>query len=181
MKYNFTKMSIATFLGILSAYLGVVAIPMILILMLVDYGTGIAAAWISGSLSSRKSISGILKKVGYLAVIVVGIICDIMIEYAFSAIGQPISASYAIGLVIIIWLILNECISILENLSEIGVPIPRFLNGIVKRLKVVAEKQLEKTENALPESDDSIDESKNGNTDENPEEKQYEKDQTTPL
>ena len=59
MKYNFTKMSIATFLGILSAYLGVVAIPMILllILMLVDYGTGIAAAWISGSLSSRKSIS----------------------------------------------------------------------------------------------------------------------------
>ena len=169
---TFTKMGVATFLGILSAYLGVVAIPMILvlILMLIDYGTGIGVAWLSGTLSSRKSISGILKKVGYLAVIAVGIVCDLLIEYAFAAIGQSLSITYAVGLIIIIWLILNECISVLENLSEMGVPIPRFLNGIVKRLKVVTEKQLEKSEQALPGADDSTDEQENVKTDENQEE-----------
>lgn len=171
MSNTFTKMGIATFLGILSAYLGVVAIPMILllILMLVDYCTGIGVAWMCGTLSSRKSILGILKKVGYLAVITVGIVCDLLIEYAFAAIGQSLSITYAVGLIIIIWLILNECISVLENLSEIGVPIPRFLNGIVKRLKVVTEKQLEKMERSLPEADDASDEYKNVKTDENPE------------
>lgn len=143
-----TKLSVSTFLGILSAYLGIAAVPLILllILMLVDYGTGIGAAWMTGTLSSRKSILGILKKVGYLAVIVVGVVCDFLIEYALSAIGQQIAVSYAVGLVIMIWLILNECISILENLSTMGVPFPGFLRGIVKRLKVVTEKAAESSD-----------------------------------
>lgn len=164
---SFTKLGIATFLGILSAYFGVVAIPMILllILMLIDYGTGIGAAWITGTLSSRKSISGILKKVGYLAIIAVGIVCDLLIEYAFAAIGQSIAITYAVGLIIIIWLILNECISILENLSEMGVPIPHFLKGIVKHLKVVTEKQLEKVGQTLLESDETTDDIDNAKTD----------------
>lgn len=142
---NATKLSISTFLGILSAYLGIAAVPLILlmILMLLDYGTGIGAAWMTGTLSSRKSIMGILKKVGYLAVIVVGVVCDFLIEYALSAIGQQIAVSYAVGLVIMIWLILNECISILENLSTMGVPFPSFLRGIVKRLKIVTEQTVE--------------------------------------
>lgn len=142
MSENIAKFSVATIVGILSAYFGVVSIPLILlfILILIDYGTGIAVAWLNGTLSSRKSISGILKKVGYLAVIVVGVTCDFLIEYALAAIGQQISITYAVGLVIIIWLILNECISILENLSMMGVPFPGFLKGIVKRLKVVTEK-----------------------------------------
>ncbi len=138
---NTAKLSTATFLGILSAYWGIAALPLIFlfILMLVDYGTGICAAWMTGTLSSRKSVLGILKKVGYLAVIVVGIACDFLIEYAFSAIGQDVSVSFAVGLVIIVWLILNECISILENLATMGVPFPKFLKGIVKHLKVVTE------------------------------------------
>ena len=134
-------------MGIVSAHFKIVTIPLILLLflMLIDYGTGISSAWITGMLSSRKSISGILKKVGYLAVIAVGVACDYLIEYAFSAIGYDSSTSYTVGLVIIIWLILNECISILENLSIIGVPIPRFLKGIVNRLKIVTEQTVEKS------------------------------------
>jgi toxin secretion/phage lysis holin len=138
---SFVKIGLATLMGIVSAHFKIVTIPLILllILMLIDYGTGISSAWIKGVLSSRKSISGILKKVGYLAVIVVGVVCDYLIEYAFSAIGYDSSTSYAVGVVIIIWLILNECMSILENLSIIGVPIPKFLKGIVNRLKIVTE------------------------------------------
>lgn len=165
MSNAFTKLGIAAILGVFTAYLGIVAIPMVLllILMVIDYCTGIGAAWVTGTLSSRKSISGILKKVGYLAVIAVGIICDFLIEYAFASIGQGVLASYAVGLMIIIWLILNECISILENLSEMGVPIPKFFKGIVKRLRIVTGKQLESTDQILPETDATIDETDDEN------------------
>lgn len=153
---NTAKLGVSTFLGVLSAYFGIAAIPLILllILMLVDYGTGIGAAWMTGTLSSRKSITGILKKVGYLAVIVVGVVCDLLIEYAFATIGQEITVSYAVGMVIMIWLILNECISILENLSIMGVPFPGFLKGIVKRLKVVTEQTVEASDDIQSKGED---------------------------
>ena len=38
-----------------------------------------------------------------------------------------------------IWLILNECISILENISEIGVPLPSFLVALIQKLKKTTE------------------------------------------
>lgn len=141
-----SKAGLTALLGILSAYFGIVAIPMLLllILMLIDYGTGIAAAWMTGTLSSRKSILGILKKVGYLAVIALGMTCDFFIEYALSVIGQDVSVAYVVGLIIIIWLILNECISILENLVEMDVPIPNFLSRFFNHLKIVTEKKMNK-------------------------------------
>ena len=153
---NATKLSVSAFLGILTAYLGIAVVPMILllILMLIDYATGISAAWMNNTLSSRKGILGLLKKVGYLAVIVVGVVCDLLIEYAFAAIGQDIAVSYAVGLIIMIWLILNECISVLENLSEMGVPIPGFLQRMVKHLKIVTEKTGEASINTESKGED---------------------------
>ena len=38
-----------------------------------------------------------------------------------------------------IWLVLNECISILENISEIGVPLPAFLMKLIEKLKKTVE------------------------------------------
>ena len=35
--------------------------------------------------------------------------------------------------------ILNECISILENISEIGVPLPAFLLKLIEKLKKTVE------------------------------------------
>ena len=43
--------------------------------------------------------------------------------------------SYWFGMIITVWLIINELISILENLGEIGVPLPEFLVNAVKSLK----------------------------------------------
>ena len=43
------------------------------------------------------------------------------------------------GLLVTIWLILNECISILENISEIGVPLPSFLVALIQKLKKTTE------------------------------------------
>ena len=40
-----------------------------------------------------------------------------------------------IACVVAVWLILNEIISILENLKDIGVPMPDFLVKMTKNLK----------------------------------------------
>ena len=46
------------------------------------------------------------------------------------------------------WLIINECISIIENVARMGVDIPPFLETITKRLKNVTEA---KGETSIPE------------------------------
>ena len=42
-------------------------------------------------------------------------------------------------MLVAVWLIINELISILENLTQIGVPMPAFLARLVRRLKISAE------------------------------------------
>lgn len=130
----------AAFVGI-GVKLRVLSLPLILLglLMLIDYGTGLSRAWMCGSLSSKKSIAGILKKVAYLAVVAVGVACDYIIRYGFETAGYRSFPNCAVSVVILVWLIVNEMISILENISEMGVPVPSFLLTLVARLKVNAE------------------------------------------
>lgn len=152
-----SKISISASLGAISAYLGTVVVPIIilLILMIIDYIMGLTNAWIADNISSKKSIIGIIKKVGYIAVIAVAIACDFTINYALSFTGEEFEISYVIVLIVIVWLIINECISILENLANIGIPIPRFLIAIVNHLKIVTEKKGENTaDTQTTENDD---------------------------
>ena len=46
-------------------------------------------------------------------------------------------------MIITVWLIINELISILENLGELDVPLPGFLVNIIKTLKNKVEEQAE--------------------------------------
>lgn len=133
----------------LTSVLGKLVIPLIFlgVLMLTDYATGLSSAWMRGELSSKISIIGIIKKVSYLAVIAVGVGCDYVIRAGMSAIGYDFSFAGAISVIIVIWLIVNEMISVLENLSEMGIPIPAFLLSFVKRLKITTEKAGNKTAN----------------------------------
>ena len=56
------------------SYLGVVAIPaaVLVLAMMTDYITGMLSAWHDSALSSKKGIFGIIKKVGYLVLVCVG-------------------------------------------------------------------------------------------------------------
>lgn len=128
--------------------------PLIVLLavMVIDYITGMVQAWVSATLSSRTGILGIIKKLGYLAAVAVAIVVDYVIQFAAIGAGVEIQEFYAFGLLVSIWLILNECISILENLSEIGVPLPSFLMAIVKKLKKSTEKRGD-SQSAPPENE----------------------------
>ena len=133
----------------------------LVIVMVADYITGMAAAWVTGTISSRQGILGIIKKCGYLFAVGVAVVVDYVIVEAAAGTGMDLGNFHIFGLLVTIWLALNECISILENLSEIGVPLPGFLVAIVKRLKKSAEKTGEAHANQDDEKDAAPDDAGN--------------------
>ena len=97
-------------------------------------------AWRTRELSSRIGVDGILKKVGYMVLVVVAMGVDYLIYSGLTAVNVPLPCQLWFGMLVTIWLIINEMISILENLGNIGVPIPAFLRKIIGRLKNTVEK-----------------------------------------
>ena len=129
--------------GALAAYLNILAVPLIVLgtVMVVDWFTGMAGASATGKLSSRVGVIGIIKKLCYLALVVVGGVIDYLINSALVSIGISLQINYCFGMIITVWLIINELISILENLGEMGVPLPSFLTSMIKTLKNKVEEQ----------------------------------------
>ena len=123
--------------GALAAYFNVLAVPLVVLVavMLIDWITGLAGASATGKLSSRVGVIGIVKKVCYLALVAVGMVVDYLISSALVSIGISLQINYCFGMIITVWLIINELISILENLGEMGVPLPSFLTSMIKTLK----------------------------------------------
>lgn len=130
-------------LAAVGAYFHQLAFPvaLLIIVMALDYATGLIGAYIRSELSSKVGIVGILKKLGYMVAVCVAVAVDWVIEIAAEQAGVSLGVNNIFALLVTIWLILNECISILENLDEIGVPVPEFLMKIVRRLKQAAEKK----------------------------------------
>ncbi len=118
-------------------YLGIVAVPIIILViaMIIDYITGMMSAWLNAELSSKKGIKGIVKKISYLALVAVAMIVDWLIFQGLRQINIDMKYSVFFAVLVAVWLIINELISVLENLSRMGVPIPNFLKKIIDRLK----------------------------------------------
>lgn len=143
MKENIFKAVTATAFACLSAYFGELVIPLAILLcaMVVDYISGMTKAWITKSFCSRTGIVGIVKKVLYLLLVAAAMIVDWVITSLIGQTGFTMEASYLVALIVIIWLIINEIISVLENLAASGVPMPAFLTKLVKRLKLTVEEK----------------------------------------
>lgn len=133
---------ISTVITGLLYYLGIVAVPIIMLIvaMIIDYITGMMAAWLNAELSSKRGIKGIVKKVSYLALVAVAMIVDWLICCGLQQINVNIKYSVFFAVLVSVWLIINELISTLENLSRMGVPIPKFLKKIINKLKMTVDK-----------------------------------------
>ena len=136
-KTSIVHFTLAGAIGALAAYFNILLVPLIVltVVMAVDYLTGMFSASREGKLNSRTGVIGLIKKVGYLALVGVGMVVDYLMTSALAQIGVNSGMPNLFGLMVIIWLIINELISILENLGEIGVPMPEFLVRTVKTLK----------------------------------------------
>ncbi|MBQ7737288.1 MAG: phage holin family protein [Oscillospiraceae bacterium] len=134
---NGWKILIAAALAALGAYLRQLAVPLAVLLtvMVLDYISGMIAAIRTGTLDSRIGLMGILKKVSYLLIVAVGMVLDYLIQMLGGEFGVQLEGTYIVGLLVIFWLIINECISILENVDEAGGPVPPFVAAMLKRLK----------------------------------------------
>lgn len=120
-----------------AAYLGALAVPIIvmIIMMIIDYATGMCAAWMRNELSSKVGAKGIAKKVGYMGLIVVAMGLDYLLASGFAAVHITPVCDMWFALMVAVWLIINEMISILENLRKMEVPLPGFLVKALERLK----------------------------------------------
>ena len=114
---NYIKAIFTAVFAFLSALLGVLAVPVILLVVcnLIDYMTGLMASkYRAEDINSYKSIRGIFKKVSMWLLVVVGAIIDEMLLYASSTIGWKSPVTFLIACIVAMWLICNEIISILE-------------------------------------------------------------------
>lgn len=147
---NNAKIMIIAIGSALSSLLGVLAFPCALMITsnLVDYATGlIASKFRNQDINSYRSIRGIFKKIAMWLLVVVGAIVDEVIKYSTAQIGLDIKISFLIASIVSVWITCNEVISILENIQDIGVPIPGFLKPLVKNIRSQVEHQTDILEN----------------------------------
>lgn len=147
MKQAVLKTTAAVLGAGLVSYLGTLTVPMLVLLgvMLLDYITGMIKAYIRAELNSKFGIKGILKKLCYMVMVAVGAAVDYLLRGAVIGAGITLDVKLFFGLLVAIWLIINELISVMENLAAIGVPgFPR-LSKLLERLKnTVSEEEEEK-------------------------------------
>ena len=126
---------------------------LLMFVMVVDYSTGMIKARYLGEIESRKGMWGVIKKAMYAVVVAVAMVSDWVIINMAERVGINIPLTTFFGLLVAIWLILNECISILENLIKLEVPFPPFLRSLVSRLKIVVEVQGDKGVDSVKEQE----------------------------
>lgn len=145
------KALIIAALAALMNWLGILAIPVFLMAgcNIIDYATGLCAAKYrqEKKVSSYKSIRGITKKVCMWLLVVVGAFVDVLIQYAVSCTSAAIDIPFIMAITVAVWLVVNEMISILENMVDIGVSMPPFLLPVVKHIKKQVEDTAEIAEN----------------------------------
>lgn len=94
----------------------------LLILMCLDYFTGILKAIYNKELSSRTGMNGIVKKIFILVIVAVAVCCE--------KIGIPAMREMAI-----MFFAANEGLSILENASATGLPIPDAIKNLLLQVR----------------------------------------------
>jgi toxin secretion/phage lysis holin len=137
------KMDIAVTMATLLTYLRVLLIPLVLvgIVMFLDFLSGFVAVVISKEQTYKLGIVGIAKKTGQCAIIVVGVIIDITVQYITLRMDIDIGEFHYVALFVCIWLILNECISILDNVGRVGVKHPTFIKKLLIRMRGTVEQK----------------------------------------
>ncbi len=92
--------------------------------VVIDYITGIMCAIIEKRLSSEVGAKGIFKKVLIFTLVGIGHIID----------SQIIGDGGVVRTAVIFFYLSNEGISILENSTKIGLPIPEKLKNVLEQL-----------------------------------------------
>lgn len=101
-----------------------IAFVSLIVIMALDYITGVMSAIYNKKLNSKIGYKGIIKKASYLLIIALSVILDRLL-------GQ----SGSVRTLVIYFFVANDGISILENVAEMNIPLPKKLKELLEQLK----------------------------------------------
>ncbi len=123
-------------LGVFSAALGGVGTLAVLLvtLMVLDYLLGFCRAWCDCRISSRKMRAGVIKFLVYAVGVFVVALADASLSEtlrpmvnALAALGLPMPSP--LRTVFMGWLCINEALSCIKHLDDLGLPVPVWLRS----------------------------------------------------
>lgn len=97
----------------------------LIVLMAVDYATGLMKGYIKKDLSSATSAKGLFKKIIIMLILIMAVALDRMIG----------TGEHMFRTLVCFFYISNECLSIIENATELGVPVPQQIQDALEQLK----------------------------------------------
>lgn len=101
-----------------------IALQSLIVVIILDYLTGISKSYVSKKLNSTRGIKGIVKKLSMLCMVAVAVIID-----------KIVGNTGIVRTLIIYYLVANEGLSIIENLGEMDIIVPNFLKEKLEQLK----------------------------------------------
>ena len=137
---NGFKAAVAAVLGGLTALWGWFGWLVLawLLCMALDYGTGTAAALRSGEWSSKVARDGLWHKLGEAVAVLVAAILDGVIGLILAnvpALTLPFDYTVFLTVLVLVWYIMTELGSLVENAGSLGAPVPAWLRKAIAALE----------------------------------------------
>ena len=122
-------------------------------LILVDYITGSMAARREKNWSSEIARDGLWHKAGEIFAVLTAALCDIALKVVVegSGIQFPFDLPLIVTPIMLLWYILTEAGSIIENCGRLGAPVPAWFKKRVDTYKDVLDREQGITDDKPPE------------------------------
>ena len=78
-----------------------------------------------------------------VVIVTVAAVVDWLLRYGAGTLGWDWPVEFLFASIVIIWLVINELLSILENVSAMGAPVPDFVQSLLQKLKGHTEHTME--------------------------------------
>ncbi|KKB73740.1 MULTISPECIES: holin family protein [Bacillus] len=123
------------FIAVLGGFVGFlfggwsILLTILSFLVIIDYGSGLAAAGVNGEMKSRVGFIGITRKVFIFVIVAVAHMIDLLL------IESGIEMGFLVMTVTIVFYCINELISITENAGKMGVYVPEPITKAIEVLK----------------------------------------------
>ena len=123
---NTINLIIGTLISSVTYFLGGwdFALQTLLLVMALDYITGVCKAIKQKKLNSKTGFTGIVKKFGYLIIVALAVVID-----------RLAGDTGAVRTLVIYFFVANDGLSILENWGAMGLPLPKKLFDLLEQLR----------------------------------------------
>lgn len=115
--------------------------------IVLDYATGSWAARSAGEWSSAVARAGLWHKLGEIVAVLVAALCDIALGVLIGEAGIDlgIDTSTFLTPIVLLWYIITELGSIIENADKLGAPVPAWLKKGLEQYREKLERDKDKS------------------------------------